>query len=250
MSVGERWPTVDPYLPREVVLSFLRHGRLQVLGMIPWGSNATFLAQAEGEGLAGLVIYKPRAGETPLWDFPHGTLCLREYAAYLISEVLGWSLVPPTVLREGPHGFGVVQLFIPADPDETYFTLREQFADQFRRVAAFDLITNNADRKAGHVLRDARDHIWAIDHGITFHAEPKLRTVIWDFAGEPIPETILERIEVLADALRPHTELVRQLATLLTTEEIIALRKRVRHLLETRVFPQPGPGRVVPWPLV
>ncbi len=245
-----RWPTVDPYLPREEILAFLRHSRLRLIGMIPWGSNATFLAYGEGEALNGLVIYKPRAGETPLWDFPQGTLCLREYAAYLISEALGWSLVPPTVLRDGPHGFGAVQLFIPADPEETYFTLRDRFVDQFQRIAVFDVITNNADRKAGHVLRDERDHIWAIDHGITFHAEPKLRTVIWDFAGAPIPETILTGVERLAHALGPATPLRRDLEALLSGDEIEALCKRVQRVLTTQTFPYPGPGRAVPWPLV
>ena len=242
----ERWPTVDPYLPRERVEAFLRESRLRVLGMIPWGSNATFLALAQGEALTGLVIYKPRAGETPLWDFPPGTLCLREYAAYRVSEALGWSLVPPTVLRDGPHGFGMVQLFIPADPEETYFTLRGRFVDQFHRLVVFDVITNNADRKAGHVLRDERDHIWAIDHGITFHADHKLRTVIWDFAGQPIPEAILRDVaRLLADQ-----DLQAELERLLSPAEVEAFWRRVERVLETRMFPHPGPGRAVPWPLV
>lgn len=246
----KRWPVVDPYLPRAQVERFLRVAALELLGLVPWGSNATFLALATAPDHQGLVVYKPRSGETPLWDFPDGTLCLREYAAYLVSEALGWSLVPPTVLRDGPYGFGVVQLFIAADPEETYFELRGRYQDQFQRLVVFDVITNNADRKAGHVLRDERDHIWAIDHGITFHAEHKLRTVIWDFAGQPIPAAILADLERLRADLKAKGQLHRALGKLLSPQELTAFERRVESLLARKVFPHPGPGRAVPWPLV
>ena len=153
---------------------------------MPWSSNATFLAKLEHDGVESLAIYKPRKGERPLWDFPRGTLCDREVAAHLVSEALGWDIVPLTILRDGPAGVGMVQRFVDHDPEEHFFTLRERFGDMFRRFALFDVVINNADRKSGHCLRDRHDHVWGIDHGVSFHAAVKLRTVIWDYEGEPI----------------------------------------------------------------
>ncbi|RMF32933.1 MAG: hypothetical protein D6759_07620 [Chloroflexi bacterium] len=237
-------------MEKERLLQFLEKAAIEVRGLLPWSSNYTFLVHLKDEALEGLAVYKPRAGETPLWDFPQGTLCLREYAAYLVSEALGWSLVPPTVLRDGPHGFGMVQLYVEADPEEHYFTMRGRFVPQFQRVAAFDYVINNADRKSGHVLRDRQDRIWVIDHGVTFHAQYKLRTVIWDFAGQPIPEPILKDLSRLEEALATPTPLAEALSSLLTRPEVRAFRRRIRHLLQQRTFPHPGPGRHVPWPLV
>src|SRR5215475_5521703 len=166
-----------------------------------------------------LGIYKPRRGEAPLWDFPDGTLYKRERAAFVLSEALGWQLVPPTVIRDGPNGIGTMQLYIHhRQEDADYFSLREQYQCEVQRMALFDLIANNTDRKAGHCLRGEDGRIWGIDHGLTFHHHPKLRTVIWDFGGEPIPE------HFLADIRRVHTALTtRQELTPVFTELLLAV---------------------------
>lgn len=243
-------PTDRAELSVPEILQLLARGELEVQGVMPWGSNYTLLATVKQDGLQGLAIYKPRRGERPLWDFPRGTLCQREVAAYLVSEALGWEIVPPTVLRDAAeYGVGSVQLFIDADPEAHYFTLRGSDHDAFKRIAAFDLITNNADRKGGHILKDRQGRLWGIDHGITFHAEPKLRTVIWDYAGQPIPETLLRDIRGLAERLEsPADALVEALRELLDRAEIDALRRRVERLLRRPRYPEPGSGRSVPWP--
>ncbi len=238
---------------RDEVLELLTHGELEIEGLLPWSSNYTFLATVRHGGRAVLAVYKPRSGERPLWDFPHGTLCLREVATFVVSEALGWSLVPPTVLRDGPHGIGSVQRFIHADPEAHYFTLQDHpaYADAFRRIAVFDVVVNNADRKSGHCLLGRDGRIWAVDHGITFHVMPKLRTVIWEFAGEPIPSSILADLEAFRQRLNDGTSLVRTLQRLLSDAEIEALRERVDTLLARRTFPHPDPHRRhIPWPPV
>lgn len=254
LHVGQQENPAQGFQDRKLtvaqVLAFLTRAAMEVQGLLPWSSNYTFLVRVKDGTWSSLAVYKPRAGETPLWDFPQGTLCLREYAAFLVSEALGWRLVPPTVLRNGPHGFGMVQLFVDADREEHYFTMRGRFTRQFQRVAVFDYVVNNADRKSGHVLRDAHDHIWVIDHGITFHEEHKLRTVIWDFAGEPIPGDILGDLAALEEQVAAESPLLEALSRLLTDAEIGAFRRRLRHLLDSTRFPHPGPGRHMPWPLV
>ena len=179
----------DPAVPRALATA-----ELEVLGLLPNASNHTFLVRPRADdGEHGiLAVYKPRRGETPLWDFPEGTLCAREVATYVVARTLGWPNVPATVLRDGPFGIGSVQRFVPSEPDEHYFTLAERFPAEFRRVAAFDLVINNADRKAGHCLLGEDGRIHVVDHGVCFSDEPKLRTVIWDFIGEPIEETVRE----------------------------------------------------------
>jgi uncharacterized repeat protein (TIGR03843 family) len=162
-------------------------GDLELLGLLPGSTNYAFLARATTGGEELLTVYKPRRGETPLWDFPRGTLCQREVAAYVLSRELGWPNIPATVLREGPEGIGSVQRFVAFDPEQHYFTLEGTREDDFRRIALFDLVVNNADRKGGHCLLSPDGTIWVIDHGVCFHEEPKLRTVIWSFVGEPIP---------------------------------------------------------------
>ena len=167
-----------------------------------WSSNATFLVNATLDDVEVPAVYKPQRGERPLWDFPEGTLCNREVAAYELSDALGWSIVPETVLRDGPYGIGMVQRFVDHDPDDHYFTLLEAHLDDFQRFAAFDVLANNADRKGGHCLQAKFDgHIWGIDHGLTFNAVDKLRTVIWDFAGEPVPDGILATVECIVAEL-------------------------------------------------
>ena len=217
---------------------------------MPDSSNYTFLAQLDDGELQGLGIYKQRRGERPLWDFPRGTLCQREVAAFLVSEALGWHLIPPTVLRDAePHGFGSVQLFIDADPRAHYFSLQGSFDDTFRQIAVFDVLINNADRKGGHILLSKEGRIWAIDHGITFHAEPKLRTVIWEYAGQLLSKAMIDAIAAFAARLEtPGDALGTSLRDLLDRQELDALRRRAERLLRRPQFPHPGGGRSMPWP--
>jgi uncharacterized repeat protein (TIGR03843 family) len=228
----------------------LREGPIEVLGLLPNASNAALLVRCGGASGAEpeLAVYKPAAGETPLWDFPEGTLHRREVAAYEVAHALGWPNVPATVLRDGPHGPGSLQRFVRFDPDEHYFTLTERHRDACARIAAFDLVTNNADRKGGHLLLDDDDRIWVIDHGVCFAVEPKLRTVIWDFIDEPLPEGVLPELERLVEDVRDG-ELGRRLAPLLDADEIQAVVERARTLLAAGVFPAPDPDtRPFPWP--
>jgi uncharacterized repeat protein (TIGR03843 family) len=217
---------------------------------MPWSSNHTYLARVCHQGTETLAIYKPRRGERPLWDFPTGTLCQRETAAYLLSEALGWSIVPFTVLRDGPAGPGMVQQFVNHDPEDHFFTLREAHGDRFRQFALFDVVANNADRKSGHCLLDGSGHIWGIDHGLTFHCAGKLRTVIWDYEGEPIPDALAADLARLADDLDEDGEWTRQLRRLLAGEELLAARGRLEWLLENGVFPPPLTDYPYPWPMV
>jgi len=230
----------------------LTEGSLEVLGLLPRSSNSTFLARATSGDEEILVVYKPRRGEAPLWDFPEGTLCQREVAAYAVSRALGWPDVPPTVLRDGPAGEGSVQLFVEFDPAEHYFTMAEEPTrqDEFRRIAAFDLIVNNADRKSGHCLR-ARDggRVFVVDHGVSFSIEPKLRTVIWEFAGEPIPDDLREDARRAADSIR-NGPLREELRPLLDDDEVAATARRAIAVSRAERFPYPAGGRPYPWPPV
>ena len=226
--------------------ALLTRGRITLRGRMPDSSNATFLAKLELDGAAGLAVYKPVRGERPLWDFPRG-LFKRELAAYLLSEALGWGLVPPTVLREGPYGEGSLQLFVSADFDQHYFTLRDNPAhhERLKRICVFDLVANNADRKAGHCLLAPDGVIYAVDNGLCFHVEPKLRTVIWDFGDEPIPQELLDALQrLLAEPLSDA------LAALLAPAEDEALLRRARVLLKDGRFPTDTSGARYPWPLV
>jgi uncharacterized repeat protein (TIGR03843 family) len=235
----------------ERILDFLTDAEMaESHGLMPWSSNYTFLATLVCDDTPMLVVYKPSQGERPLWDFPPGTLALREVAAFLVAQALGWDFVPPTVLRDGLFGPGAVQLFIDAHFESHYFTLRDENISLFQRVTAFDIIVNNADRKAGHCLRDREGHIWTVDHGLTFHPEDKLRTVIWDFAGHTIPDDILLDLHRLQDSLEQDSacSLLAQLSRLLSDLEIEVFCYRLRRLVAARRFPMPGPGRNVPYP--
>jgi uncharacterized repeat protein (TIGR03843 family) len=239
MPADERPSTAD-------ALSVLAHGEIEIQGRMPWSSNATFLATVALDGVDLNAIYKPHRGERPLWDFPDG-LFQREVAAYELSVALGWDLVPETVLRaEGPYGVGSLQRFVDADFEQHYFTLLEdpRYHPPLRAMAAFDLVANNADRKGGHCLVDADGHVWGIDHGLCFNIEPKLRTVIWDFGGEPVPDDLREGLERLAGC--PPTAL----AGLLDADERSAISQRAARVARLGVFPNPGQGRPYPWPLV
>jgi len=228
-------------------LTLLNEGRVELLGRIMSGSNATFLVEVSCPGDSAWAVYKPEAGERPLADFDAG-LYRRERAAYLLSEALGWELVPPTVVRDdAPLGVGSLQWFVEGDLGEHYFTL---YADSpethgvLARIALFDYVANNTDRKSGHVLRGTDGHIWGIDHGLCFSAAFKLRTVIWDFAGERIPDALLEDIAPLASAVPT------EVAALLDDAEAAALQRRVQRMLQEKVLPVDRTGMRYPWPLV
>ena len=237
----------------ERVLEILERGALEnEHGLMRWSSNYTFLVSVKEGDEELMAVYKPRRGERPLWDFPDGTLCQRERAAFLTSHQLGWQIVPPTVLREGPRGIGSVQFYVDHDPEMNYFSFDETLLPQAARICAFDVMVNNADRKGGHVLVDSQGHVWGIDHGITFNSAPKLRTVIWEFAGQPIPTDLLDDMQNLSAELENADSAYYQALTeLLTEREIAMFKSRTRHLLKTRKFPQPGPnGPNYPWPPV
>jgi len=229
------------------VLTVLSRGDISIEGRMPWSSNNTFLVSLCYEGAEMGAIYKPGDGERPLWDFPSG-LYQREVAAWRLSAFLGWSLVPETVLRrDGPLGSGSLQRFVDADFSEHYFTLMEkpENRDQLLHIGVFDLLLNNADRKSGHCLLGQDGKIWAIDNGLSFHTEPKLRTVIWDFAGEPVPEDLLDDIARLAAGVPD------EVSELLDRGEPAALAQRARGVLAHPRLPEPHPERrPYPWPLV
>ena len=232
----------DPAVPR-----VLATGELEVLGLLPNASNHTFLARVKSTEEELLAVYKPRRGEAPLWDFPEGTLCAREVAAYVVSRALGWPNVPATVLRDGPYGVGSVQRFVPHDPEEHYFTLAGRFPEEFRRVAAFDLVVNNADRKSGHCLLGEDGRVFLVDHGVCFSDEPKLRTVIWDFIGDPIEEGTRADVRRLAGEIRGG-KVRDELTNLLAPVELAALEQRADAVAAADRFPEPGPDRPFPWP--
>jgi hypothetical protein len=240
---------MTPALDETRALQLLAHGELEPLGVLPRSSNFTFLSRVRRDDEELLAVYKPRSGETPLWDFPDGTLCQREVAAYVLADALGWPRVPPTILRDGPHGPGSVQRFVTYDPQHHYFTMHEERPDQFRRIALFDVVANNADRKSGHCLLAEDGEIFVVDHGVCFSTEPKLRTVIWDFVDEPIPPDMLEDLRALRGRLSAG-EVRERLLELLSPAEMGATERRLAALLEIGRFPEPGPGRPYPWPIV
>ena len=237
--------TVAPGDPR--VRDLLECGSIEVLGMMPWSSNGTFLVEVSAGEDHAPAIYKPERGERPLWDFPRG-LWKREVASFELSDALGFDLVPTTVARhDAPLGVGSVQAFVPARFEEHSFTVkdRDDLAAPLRRLCAFDLVANSADRKGGHCLIDGDDRIWAIDNGLTFHAEFKVRTVIWDFAGEPVPGDVAEALSELLDRGLPAA-----LAALLDPFERDAVLTRAGAVLSGGRFPHDPTGRRHPWPLV
>jgi hypothetical protein len=218
-------------------------------GVLHGASNYTFLATLAPHPPSGIrVVYKPARGESPLWDFQAGTLYKREVAAYRLSRVFGWPRIPPTVVRRrAPHGVGMVQLFVDAD-GRHFLGEQSSFRDTWMRVALFDVIVNNADRKSGHCLFDAEDRVWVIDHGLTFHVDPKLRTVIWDFAGEPLPGDLCGDVERALASLQAG-ELAGSLRRLLDPDEIDLLQRRLRGVLDPRWrFPEPTSAWSIPWP--
>ena len=226
-------------------------GEILFEGQFVYGSNHTFLTRVRHPAGERMAVYKPQRGERPLWDFAEGTLAAREVAAWQASQALGWGLVPPTVLRvDGPAGPGSLQLFLELDPERHYFTFSDEEKPLLRTATVFDLLVNNADRKGGHILLAPDRHVWLIDHGVCFHHEPKLRTVIWDFAGERIPDPILQDVDRFRRTLEAEGELRAVFAGLLSAQEMEALSRRAARIVERGSYPMPGPGRPYPWPLV
>jgi uncharacterized repeat protein (TIGR03843 family) len=227
-------------------LDLLSRGAVTVKGRMPWASNVTLLTEVELDGTCVRAIYKPERGERPLWDFPPG-LYKREWAAYLFSEALGWGLVPPTIVREGPHGEGSFQLFLEAEFEQHWFTLREdpRHRERLQKICIYDFVANNADRKSGHCLLGPDGDIYAIDNGLTFHTELKLRTVIWDYAGEPIPKALLDDLKRFVKGGLPAP-----LAEILSPAEQQALLVRAQALADYARFPEDRSGHRYPWPLV
>lgn len=258
-------------------LDLLRTGELSLHGRLVAASNGTFQGSVSADGENATVVYKPVEGERPLWDFPDGTLAQREYAAYVVSEALGWNVVPPTLLRDGPLGQGMVQLWIDEvelPPGQTELvdivpqgrvpkgwvgvfdaldgrhnpvTLVHADNAALQRMAVFDAVVNNADRKGGHVLDPGDGRIFGVDHGVTFNADDKLRTVLWGWAGTPVPPELLEDVRKLADGLAG--QLGAELCQLITAVELSATRERCSTLLKTGIFPFPSDEwPAIPWP--
>ena len=243
------WDPNEPTVER-----WLLEGKVRDSALIPSSSNYVFLLELGAPGVeqSGFAVHKPERGETPLWDFPP-SLYKREIATYLISEALGWGLIPPTIEREDglENGLGSLQLFIPADMGCTFFDLRDDNADAMRRFAAFDWLTNNADRKGGHLLQASDGRIWGIDHGLALHSEEKLRTVIWDYAGQRLPNEWLDEIVALVAKLEDGGTAQEQLAPYLDEQELEALRMRAASILAHPVLPEPPTSRrPYPWPLI
>ncbi|MDA0769065.1 MAG: SCO1664 family protein [Chloroflexi bacterium] len=239
-------------LPEEEAIPLLASG--EVIGgfRMAWGSNYTFLVRLQaGEGKYLQAIYKPRDGERPLYDYPHGTLYQREHATFILSRALGWPNIPYTLVREGPYGIGSMQHYVECDPDITYFDLFEERAEEFLKFALFDVVVNNGDRKAGHCLLGEDGRIWSIDHGLTFHPIFKLRTVMLEYWGKAIPEPLVEDLKILMQRLRlPTDSLTAQLSTMVAKQEIQALMQRVDALIKEPKLPVLDPYHDVPWPWV
>ncbi|MFE2309807.1 SCO1664 family protein [Streptomyces sp. NPDC059411] len=278
MPAPERLPAPGVSTTGELE-ELLAHGELTVVGRIREASNAVLLCSVTHEGVSTDCVYKPVKGERPLWDFPDGNLAQREVAAYLVSEATGWGLVPPTVLRDGPYGEGMVQQWIETgeSPEAGLLALVEgeeaaegwrpvAFAEvgegrtallvhaddeRLRRLSVLDAVINNGDRKGGHLLPTPEGRLYGIDHGVTFHTEDKLRTLLWGWAGEPLTEEARSVLASLEARLAPGEPLATRLAELVTTAELDAVRARVALLLRTGTHPQPsGQWPAIPWPPV
>lgn len=248
---GLRQRRGDAAARRETALDLLTNGVIEVQGQLAVASNATLYCRVSNGGSSAACVYKPVAGERPLWDFPHGSLAGREVAAYAVSHAAGWHVVPPTVYRDGPFGPGMCQLWIDADGTIDLLTLARRTDHQgLRDMAVFDAAVNNADRKIGHLLPTARGHLYGCDHGVCFSEEYKLRTVLWQWRGRPLPSRSIEALGLLDSALQDG-ELAAELALRLTPAEIAATADRVEFLLKNRVHPYPPEDwPAVPWPPV
>jgi hypothetical protein len=228
--------------------SELRTGDLEVIGQLVDASNGSLLCRIGGPD-GPLVIYKPRVGERPLWDFPDGTLSQREVAARVVAESLEWEVVPPTVWRDGPYGPGMVQRWIDVDESVDLVAMVQSDHPSLRRIAVFDALINNGDRKGGHLLPDLQGHIWGIDHGVSFAVEDKLRTVLWQWRGNPIPDGLLADLRRWLDSWDDDPEWLAGLRELLAADEVATLRQRAALLIDSGRHPQPSPDwPAIPWP--
>jgi uncharacterized repeat protein (TIGR03843 family) len=229
-------------------LTLLSAGELSVEGRLVDASNATLYCAISSDGVTAACVYKPVAGERPLWDFPDGSLAQREVAAYALSQATGWAIVPPTVYRDGPLGPGMVQLWIAEDETVDVVSLiRRRDTLALRRIAVFDAVINNADRKGGHLLPTGDGHVYGVDHGVSFHVEDKLRTVLWQWAGNRLPREIVADLEALRAQF--EVDLGERLHELLSTREVRRAIRRVDRLLATGRHPEPsGDWPPVPWP--
>ena len=240
-------PVLRPPVDDAEALHLLQTGDIDLEGRMLDASNVTLVGTIRSGDVGGECVYKPVAGERPLWDFPDGTLAGREISAFLVSEATGWRVVPPTVLREGPFGPGMVQLWIDGDEDVDLAEFVRRDDPALRRMAVFDAVVNNADRKGGHIIPMPDGHVYGIDHGICFSVDPKLRTLLWRWAGRPIPLAALEVLERLADDLLG--DLGEQLHEHLTRREVRRTQQRVAELLRTKLHPEPsGDWPALPWP--
>jgi hypothetical protein len=238
---------------RTWVMNAMQEGKVDLAGQFVLGSNYTFLTRVTFEGRSLDTVYKPSRGEQELWDFPPKSLAKREVAAFLVSEFLGWDLVPLTIYRRQrvPLGPGSLQQYIEHDPNYYFFNFSDSDRQRLRPVAVFDLLINNADRKGGHLIKDPSGHLWSIDHGVCFHHEDKLRTILWDYIGEEISAELIRNIECLAEELEAQGEIYQNLRKFLRVGEIKALLRRARSLAFHPFFPEPEKGRrPYPWPLV
>ena len=242
-SDGSAWVT------RDEIHDLMARADVCAIKDIPWSSNYTFAARLEIGGYPPfMAVYKPRRGEIPLWDFPDGTLYKRERAAYLTAVALGWDIVPPTIVRDGPHGVGSFQLLVDVEPRQDYFKYKDGHVAEVQCIGLFDVIANNADRKAGHILKDRSGKLWGIDHGLTFNTQPKLRTVIWDWQGEPIPGPLRHQLEAFRCDPKRVAALRSQLSELLAGAEVEMFFKRLEHAAQRGIYPPMHSRRAVPWP--
>jgi uncharacterized repeat protein (TIGR03843 family) len=241
-----------PVLAEDVALALLSAGEVEIVGQLWVSSNNAMLGVVRADGLEAACIYKPVAGERPLADFPDGTLARREVAAFRLSRASGWRIVPPTVLRVGPFGEGMVQLWIRADPSADPVALVNDSDPRLRRIAALDAVLNNTDRKAGHLIPVDGGHVYGVDHGVTFSPVPKLRTVLWAWRGTPFADDEAAVLASLRVALEAGSgALAAELAPLLSRIEVNATRRRLDTLIATGLFPQPDPRwPAIPWPPV
>jgi uncharacterized repeat protein (TIGR03843 family) len=246
--IGPEEAAAAPELDEAGALELLAHGELEIVGQLVEASNATLYCMVTSAGVSAACVHKPVAGERPLWDFPDGTLAGREVAAYAVSAASGWQVVPPTVLRAGPFGPGMCQLWIDVDDSVDLVGLVRSPDERLRRIAVLDAVLNNADRKGGHLLPTTEGHIYGVDHGVCFSIEDKLRTVLWGWAGQPFTAEALEVLRRLRDELSGGG-LEREVAGLLTPAEVAATRTRVERLLARGRHPEPnGIWPPVPWP--
>jgi uncharacterized repeat protein (TIGR03843 family) len=247
MSEQPAEPVLRPPVDDVEALHLLQTGEIDLEGRMLDASNVTLVGTIRSGDVGGECVYKPVAGERPLWDFPDGTLAGREISAFLVSEATGWRVVPPTVLREGPFGPGMVQLWIDGDEDVDLAEFVRRDDPALRRMAVFDAVVNNADRKGGHIIPMPDGHVYGVDHGICFSVDPKLRTLLWRWAGRPIPLASLDVLERLAEDLLG--DLGEQLHEHLTRREVRRTSQRVADLLRTKLHPEPsGDWPALPWP--